>query len=56
MMQKTGILCACEKELKPFLANMQNIITTEYGMHIFHSGKLKGVSVVAVYSGCGKIN
>ena len=55
-MQKTGILCACEKELKPFLANMQNIITTEYGMHIFHSGELKGVSVVAVYSGCGKIN
>lgn len=56
MMQKTGILCACEKEIKPFLANMQNIITTEYGMHIFYSGKLKGVSVVAVYSGCGKIN
>ena len=25
-------------------------------MHTFYSGKIKGIDIVAVYSGCGKIN
>lgn len=53
---KIGILCACEKELKPYLAAMRNPAETEYSMHIFYSGRIKEMDVVAVYSGCGKIN
>lgn len=55
-MSRIGILCACEKEIMPFLHNMQNTNTTEYAMHIFYSGKIKEIEVVAVFSGCGKIN
>ena len=53
---KIGILCACEKELKPYLAAMQNPVAEEYAMHIFYSGRIKERNIVAVYSGCGKIN
>ena len=55
-MSKIGILCACEKEVIPFINNMQNATTTEYAMHTFYSGSLKGMDIVAVFSGCGKIN
>lgn len=55
-MRKIGILCACEKELAPYRENMYNINTTEYAMHTFYSGRIKDVDVVAVFSGCGKIN
>lgn len=55
-MSKIGILCACEKEVVPFIQNMQNVSTTEYAMHTFYSGNIKGVDIVAVFSGCGKIN
>ena len=55
-MSKIGILCACEKEVIPFINNMQSTSTGEYAMHTFYSGKIKDVDVVAVFSGCGKIN
>lgn len=55
-MNRIGILCACKKELKPYLADMKNTIATEYAMHTFHSGIIEGINVTAVYSGCGKIN
>ena len=55
-MSKIGILCACEKEVIPYVKNMCIINTTEYSMHTFYSGKIKDVDVVAVFSGCGKIN
>lgn len=55
-MNKIGILCACEKELKPYLVDIQNVVVTEYAMHTFYDGKIKGNDIVAVYSGCGKIN
>ncbi|MBR4059114.1 MAG: 5'-methylthioadenosine/S-adenosylhomocysteine nucleosidase [Lachnospiraceae bacterium] len=55
-MRKIGILCACEKELNPYIADMQDIFTTEYAMHTFYHGKIKDINIVAVYSGCGKIN
>ncbi len=55
-MSKIGILCACEKELKPYITDLQDMDITEYAMHTFYSGKINGVNVVAVYSGCGKIN
>ena len=55
-MSKIGILCACEKEVIPFIKNMQNVSITEYAMHTFYSGGINGTDVVAVFSGCGKIN
>ena len=55
-MSKIGILCACEKEVVPFIQNMQNVSTTEYAIHTFYSGSLKEMDAVAVFSGCGKIN
>ena len=51
-----GILCACEREIAPYITSMCNPTVTEYAMHTFYSGKIKGVEVVAVFSGCGKIN
>lgn len=55
-MSKVGILCACEKEVIPYITNLDDKNTTEYAMHTFYTGKMNGVDVVAVFSGCGKIN
>lgn len=55
-MSKIGILCACEKEVMPYISNLHNINTSKYAMHTFYNGKIKGIDVVAVFSGCGKIN
>ena len=55
-MGKIGILCAFEKEVMPYITNLHNISITEYAMHTFYSGEIKGIDVVAVFSGCGKIN
>ena len=56
IMSKVGILCACEKEVIPYITNLKNKKTTEYAMHTFYTGKLNDINVVAVFSGCGKIN
>lgn len=55
-MNRIGILCACEKEIKPYLADMEKTSVTEYAMHTFHSGTIGGKNIIAVFSGCGKIN
>lgn len=55
-MGKIGILCACEKELRPFIPDIVQKAVSEYAMHTFYGGKIKGIDIVAVYSGCGKIN
>lgn len=55
-MGKIGILCACEKELRPFIPDIVQKAVSKYAMHTFYSGKIEGIDVVAVYSGCGKIN
>ena len=44
-MRKIGILCACEKELNPYIADMQDIFTTEYAMHTFYHGKIKDINM-----------
>lgn len=56
IMSKVGILCACEKEVMPYITNLNNKNTTEYAMHTFYTGKINDIDVVAVFSGCGKIN
>lgn len=55
-MNTIGILCACEKEMSPYITDMQDVITTEFAMHTFYSGKINNIDIVTVYSGCGKIN
>ena len=55
-MQKIGILCAGDDELKPFLSCIENIVVTEKAMLKFYEGNINGVSVVALYSGVCKVN
>lgn len=55
-MSKIGILCACEKEVMPYITNLNNKNTSKYAMHTFYTGKINDVDVVTVFSGCGKIN
>lgn len=55
-MKKIGILCATHREFSPYVPTIQNGNVEEYAMHSFYMGKIAGIEVVAVYSGCGKIN
>lgn len=55
-MQKIGIICAADEELKPFLAHIEHIAVTEKAMLKFYEGTIDGVSIVAVYSGICKVN
>ena len=55
-MQKIGILCAGDEELKPFLSYIGNIVVTEKAMLKFYEGNINGVSIVALYSGVCKVN
>ena len=49
-------VCASDTELKPFLPNITNTTIVEKSMLKFHIGKIKNISVVAVYSAVCKIN
>lgn len=55
-MKKIGILCATAKEVHPYLSTIEMKKASEYAMHCFCNGMIAGTEVVAVYSGCGKIN
>lgn len=55
-MKKIGIICAMEKELKPYLHDIKDIKMTNAAMLSFHQGTINNVSIVAVYSGVGKVN
>ncbi|MCH5287645.1 MAG: 5'-methylthioadenosine/S-adenosylhomocysteine nucleosidase [Christensenellaceae bacterium] len=55
-MNRVGILCATPRELQPFLPELRDRQVEEYAMHAFHTGSMEGLPVVAVCSGCGKIN
>lgn len=55
-MQKIGILCAGDEELKPFLSHIENLVETEKAMLKFYEGDINGVSIVALYSGVCKVN
>lgn len=55
-MQKYEILCAMEKELQPYLQEMKNVKVTKTTMLSFHQGTMDDASIVAVYSGVGKVN
>lgn len=55
-MQKVGIICAGDEELKPFLSHIKNFTVTEKSMLKFYEGSINGVSVVALFSGVCKVN
>ncbi len=55
-MKKIGILCATTKEFNPYLSTIEIKNESVYAMHNFCNGLIAGTEVVAVYSGCGKIN
>ena len=48
---KIGIICAAEKELAPFLPQIEGIKTSEKAMLKFYEGKIHGTEVAAVVSG-----
>ena len=56
MVRKTGIICASDTELEPFLLQMQNSKTTEIAMLKFYEGTIRNKEVVAVFSGVCKVN
>ena len=53
---KIGILCAGDSELAPFLPEMQGVTIAKKAMLTFYEGKIRGVEVVALYSGVCKVN
>lgn len=55
-MKKIGIICAMEKELKPYLQDIKDTKITNEAMLSFHEGTINNASIVAVYSGVGKVN
>ena len=55
-MKKTGIICAVEREINPFLPHMENITITEKAMLKFYECEINGVCVVVVLCGVCKVN
>lgn len=55
-MKKTGIICASDEELNPFLKNINVLKIIEKAMLNFYVGTLNNVNVIAVYSGVCKVN
>lgn len=53
---KIGIICAAEKELAPFLPQIEGIKTSEKAMLKFYEGKIGGTEVAAVVCGICKVN
>ena len=53
---KIGIICAAEKELAPFLPQIEAIKISEKAMLEFYEGQIHGTEVAAVVSGVCKVN
>ena len=53
---KIGIVCAAEKELAPFLPQIEGIKATEKAMLRFYEGRIGGTEVAALVSGVCKVN
>lgn len=53
---KIGIICASDEELMPFLSAILNDNIYEKAMLTFHEGKIGDATVVALFSGVGKVN
>lgn len=55
-MKKTGIICAADTEVKPFLDLLQNEKITRRAMLTFHEGTIGNARVVVLYSGVCRVN
>lgn len=55
-MKKIGIICAIEKELKPYLDVLTDNVTHTYAKVVFHEGMIGRTQVVALFSGVCKVN
>ena len=55
-MNKTGIICAGDDELLPFLDALAEFKVTERARLSFYEGELNGFPAVMLYSGVGKVN
>ena len=53
---KIGIVCAVDRELKPFLPCIQNCKATNKAMLTFYEGTINDMSIVALSSGVCKTN
>lgn len=51
-----GIVCAAEKELAPFLPQIEDIKVSEKTMLKFYEGNIGGTEIAAVFSGVCKVN
>jgi len=53
---KTGIICAVDTELQPFLPHIQNCKTSKKAMLTFYEGTINNMDIVTVFCGVGKTN
>lgn len=53
---KTGIMCAVDLELQPFLAHLKDCRTTKKAMLTFYEGSINETDIVTVSCGVGKTN
>lgn len=53
---KIGIVCAGDEELAPFLSLITECRVSEKAMLKFYEGKIRGVDIVALFSGVCKVN
>lgn len=53
---KIGIICAGDRELKPFLTDIAETSVVEKAMLKFHIGTVGDKEVVALFCGVGKVN
>lgn len=56
MIEKIGIICAGDKELEPFLKELEVSELVEKAMLKFYEGKLCGFEVVILFCGVCKVN
>ncbi len=55
-MKKIGIICAGDREVAPFLPEIEDDTVIEKAMLRFHEGVFGGVNVVVLFSGVCKVN
>ena len=53
---KIGILCASDRELTPFLDQMERVKAENYAMLMFYQGEIGGMEIVALFCGVCKVN
>ena len=55
-MKKIGIICAVERELKPYLDVLEKKVTTRYARITFYEGTIENIKVITLFCGVCKVN